>query len=34
MHQEDVIHYGTLQTTTEYYRVLCSKIQLTDVQEL
>jgi hypothetical protein len=29
-HQENVIYYGTLQTTTEHYVVLCSKIQPTD----
>jgi hypothetical protein len=29
-HQEDVIHYGTLQTITEHSVVLCSKIQPTD----
>jgi hypothetical protein len=33
MHQENVIYYGTLQTTTEHYVVLCSKIQPTDVVE-
>jgi hypothetical protein len=31
VHQENVIYYGTLQTTTEHYVVLCSKIQPTDV---
>ncbi|KAJ8585071.1 hypothetical protein M405DRAFT_912445, partial [Rhizopogon salebrosus TDB-379] len=31
LHQENVIYYGTLQTTTEHYVVLCSKIQPTDV---
>src|ERR1700709_357708 len=29
-HQENVIYYGTPQTTTEHYVVLCSKIQPTD----
>jgi hypothetical protein len=29
-HQDNVIYYGTLQTTTEHYVVLCSKIQPTD----
>jgi hypothetical protein len=29
-HQENVIYYGTLQTITEHYVVLCSKIQFTD----
>jgi hypothetical protein len=29
-HQENVIHYGTLQTITEHSVVLCCKIQPTD----
>jgi hypothetical protein len=32
-HQENVIYYGTLQTTTEHYVVLCSKIRPTDEWE-
>ncbi|KAJ8597318.1 hypothetical protein M405DRAFT_554620 [Rhizopogon salebrosus TDB-379] len=32
-HQENVIYYGTLQTTTEHYVVLCSKIQPTDERQ-
>jgi hypothetical protein len=34
LHQENVIYYGTLQTTTEHYVVLCSKIQPTDVNSI
>jgi hypothetical protein len=33
VHQENVMYYGTLQTTTEHYVVLCSKTQPTDVGE-
>jgi hypothetical protein len=33
LHQENVIYYSTLQTTTEHYVVLCSKTQPTDVQQ-
>ncbi|KAJ8588239.1 hypothetical protein M405DRAFT_882261 [Rhizopogon salebrosus TDB-379] len=33
LHQENVIYYGALQTTTAHYVVLCSKIQPTDVLE-